>query len=98
MVRERQRVVAMACLLFAVSTAEGGRAAWLEDVIVAPDRRGAGVGAKLLSGVIEEARRLGCRRLTLLTDGDNTTARRFYARAGFQLSHMVPMRLKLAPG
>lgn len=95
--REGGRVIAMASLLFGISTAEGGRAAWLEDVIVAPDRRGAGIGSALVRDVVAAARKLGCLRLTLLTDDVNVGARRLYARAGFAPSRMVPMRLKLPP-
>jgi GNAT superfamily N-acetyltransferase len=95
--REKGRIIGMASLLFVISTAEGGRAAWLEDVVVAPDRRASGIGSALLDGVIATARQLGCLRLTLLTDATNTGAQRFYARAGFAPSRMIPMRLKLPP-
>lgn len=96
-IREGDRIVAMASLLFTISTAEGGRAAWLEDVIVAPDRRASGVGTALIASVISAARELGCLRLTLLTDATNAGAQIFYARAGFAPSRMIPMRLKLPP-
>jgi len=33
-------IVGMVTILFTVSTAEGSRAAWLEDMVVDPDRRG----------------------------------------------------------
>jgi GNAT superfamily N-acetyltransferase len=96
--REGGRVVAMASLLFVISTAEGGRVAWLEDVVVVRDRRGTGVGRALVDDVVAASRALGCRRLTLLTDDDNARAQRLYARAGFVRSRMVPMRLKLNGG
>ena len=41
-------VVGMVSLLFTVSTAEGGQAAWLEDMVVHPDWRGRGIGSRLL--------------------------------------------------
>ena len=88
-------IVGMVNLLFSVSTAEGGRAAWLEDLIVQPDRRGHGIGDQLLRAAINEARAAGCLRITLLTDATNSVAQRFYARAGFVRSQMVPMRLGL---
>jgi GNAT superfamily N-acetyltransferase len=83
--------------MLSISTAEGGRAAWLEDVVVAPDRRASGLGTELLDGVVAAARELGCLRLSLLTDATNTGAQRFYARGGFVASRMIPMRLKLPP-
>ena len=83
-------------LLYTVSTALGARVALLEDMVVAPDARGAGVGSALLAHAISFARKQGCRRITLLTDGANDAAQRFYARQGFGPSSMVPMRLALA--
>ena len=88
-------IVGMVTILFTVSTAEGSRAAWLEDMVVDPDRRGRGIGERLLNHAIAEARAAGCTRITLLTDGDNHSAMRFYSRAGFVHSAMEPFRLKL---
>lgn len=87
-------IVGMVSVLYTVSTAEGGRAGWLEDLIVHPSRRGRGVGEQLLNAAIAEAQRTGCLRLTLLTDSGNDAAQRLYVRAGFARSQMLPMRLK----
>jgi GNAT superfamily N-acetyltransferase len=93
--REGGRVVAMASLLYTVSTAEGGRAALFEDLVVAPEARGKGVGPALLKFVIDRAREEGLLRLTLLTDRDNQRAQALYRNCGFVDSPMKPMRLKL---
>ena len=93
--REGGRVVAMASLLYSVSTAEGGLVASFEDLIVAPDRRGRGIASTLLSFVIGEARKQGVLRLTLLTDSQNRRAQSLYAKSGFRPSGMLPMRLHL---
>jgi GNAT superfamily N-acetyltransferase len=90
-----ETIVGMVSLLYTVSTAEGGRAAWLEDMIVHPDRRAQGIGDQLLRAAVNGARSTGCLRLTLLTDATNLGAQRFYARAGFMQSQMVPLRLNL---
>jgi len=92
---EAGAVVGMASILFTVSTVEGGRAAWLEDMVVRGTRRRAGIGSRLLNHAIEEARVAGCTRVTLLTDAVNTGAIRFYSHAGFVKSAMTPMRLSL---
>lgn len=89
------RIVGMVSILFTVSTAEGARVAWLEDMVVDPDLRGRGIGGMLLHEAIRCARDSGCKRVTLLTDDTNTEAMRFYKRADFVRSHMVPFRLKL---
>jgi GNAT superfamily N-acetyltransferase len=94
--REGDHIVGMVNLLFTVSTALGERVALLEDMVLFPEVRGRGVGTKLLSEAISFARERGCKRITLLTDGSNESAQRFYAKQGFVVSGMVPMRLALA--
>ena len=92
--REEGKVVAMATLLYTISTAEGGMAALLEDVIVQPGRRGRGVGSALLRHLLAEARKQGARRVTLLTDAHNERAQRLYSKLGFKRSAMTAMRLR----
>src|SRR5690349_23628193 len=96
--REGKRVVAMANLLYTVSTVEGGKAAWFEDLVVHPDERKRGIGEALLKHVVTQARAAGVTRITLLTDMQNERAQAMYRRAGFVGSPMRPMRLKLKPG
>ena len=93
--KDGSRVVAMASLLFTVSTAEGGKAALFEDLVVRPEHRKQGIGAKLLEYVIAQARAEGLLRLTLLTDMQNERAQVLYRKVGFVGSPMKPMRLKL---
>jgi ribosomal protein S18 acetylase RimI-like enzyme len=88
-------IVGMVSILFTVSTAEGGRAAWLEDMIVQPDWQGQSIGERLLQAAIDGARSQDCCRITLLTDASNGAAMRFYERSGFNRSQMVPFRLCL---
>jgi GNAT superfamily N-acetyltransferase len=93
--KDGAKVVAMASLLYTVSTAEGGKAALFEDLVVRPDYRKQGIGARLLEYVIEQARTDGVLRLTLLTDMQNEQAQVLYRRLGFVGSPMKPMRLKI---
>jgi ribosomal protein S18 acetylase RimI-like enzyme len=88
-------VVGMVSILFTVSTAEGGRSAWLEDMVVHPDKRKQGIGEQLLNEAVRLAQIAGCSRITLLTDVTNDGAIRFYKRAGFVRSPMIPLRLHL---
>lgn len=88
-------IVGMVSILFTVSTAEGSRAAWLEDMVVHPSRRGQGIGERLLHEAISGARAAGCSRVTLLTDATNSAAMWLYMRTGFVRSQMVPFRLNL---
>jgi ribosomal protein S18 acetylase RimI-like enzyme len=93
--REDARVLGMVSILRSVSTAEGGPVGLLEDLVVRPECRGQGVGARLLAYAIAQAEADGLLRLMLLTDGDNLGAQRLYEKAGFARSGMLPMRLKL---
>jgi len=93
--REGERIVAMANLLYTVSTAEGGRAALFEDLVVVPERRGKGIGSALLRHVIDSARQEGLTKITLLTDRGNKRAQALYRKMGFVASTMTAMRLKL---
>ena len=46
---------------------------------------GPGVGGALLDAAVAQARRLGCRRVWLVTTHDNVRALRFYQRHGWDL-------------
>lgn len=93
--RDGEDIVAMVSLLFTISTARGGTAALLEDMVVRPERRADGLGCELLEAAIALARKEGCLRITLLTDRANDGAIRFYQRHGFALSEMIPLRRML---
>jgi len=93
--RDGSKLVAMASLLYTVSTAEGGKAALFEDLVVRQDLRQQGIGAQLLDYVIAQARAEGVLRVTLLTDMQNENAQLLYRKRGFVGSPMKPMRLKL---
>jgi ribosomal protein S18 acetylase RimI-like enzyme len=93
--RDGRELVAMASLLYTISTAEGGKAALFEDLVVAPEHRKRGIGEALLKHVVAQARAEGVLRITLLTDMQNERAQAMYRRVGFAGSPMKPMRLKL---
>ena len=94
--RDGEEVVGMVSLLFTVSTAEGGPACWLEDMVVRPDRRGDGLGSRLLQHAIDYAESHGFTRIALLIDRENSGALRFYERHGFEESEMAALRLHLS--
>jgi GNAT superfamily N-acetyltransferase len=93
--RDGGKVVAMASLIYGISTAEGGLAASFEDLVVLPGYRGKGIGSALLQYVIAEAKKQGVLRLILLTDKQNRRAQALYRKLGFADSTMKAMRLKL---
>jgi GNAT superfamily N-acetyltransferase len=91
------KLVGMLTLLYTVSTALGGRVAILEDMVVAEQVRDKGVGQKLIAFAKQVALEKQCKRISLLTDADNTAAQRFYLRNGFFSSGMRVYRF-LFPG
>lgn len=93
--REGSRILGMASLLYTVSTAQGGRAALFEDLIVLPEHRGKGIATALLRHVIDAARAEDIKRITLLTDRGNKRAQALYRKLGFAASTMTAMRLQL---
>ncbi len=55
---------------------------WINEVGVAPAHRSRGVGRALLEALFERGRARGCTEAWVLTEEENTAARRLYARAG----------------
>lgn len=56
---------------------------WIEDVYVAPDARGTGVGDALVTRAVERAAERGARRLELDCNEENATALALYERHDF---------------
>ena len=59
----------------------------IEAVRVRADRRGAGVGRRLMAYALGRARERGCALAQLTTDKRRTDAHRFYESLGFAASH-----------
>jgi len=91
--RDKAVVFGMVSVLYTMSTALGGRVGLVEDLVVHPDCRNEGWGSMLIREAIKCAMAAGCLRLTVLTDGENRPAIRFYERHGFAASSMKPFRL-----
>ncbi|MEO8540615.1 MAG: GNAT family N-acetyltransferase [bacterium] len=62
-------------------------AAEVESVHVAEAFRGQRIGEAMIQWAIEEARRLGCKRVQLTSNKSRLDAHRFYERLGFVKSH-----------
>ncbi|BBL72066.1 GNAT family N-acetyltransferase [Methylogaea oryzae] len=91
----RGRVVGLCTVQTVISTAEGGPVGWVEDVVVAEDWRGRGVGRRLLAEAERWAAERGLTRLQLLADGDNRAALDFYDRLGWGATRLVCRRRTL---
>lgn len=91
-VRNKDRIFGMVNLLFTISTACGGFVILMEDVVIHPDHRGQGYGAKLVDYVADFAKRKNFKRITLLTDRMSADTQEFFKKQGFEFSNMIPMR------
>lgn len=92
------QVVGMCSGQLTVSTAEGGPAALVEDVVVRDGFRGRGVGRTLMAALEQWAVANRVRRLQLLADRDNPPALAFYDRLGWSPTNLVCLRRMLPRG
>jgi len=88
---ETGRALGIAALVFHRSTWASTWYCYLEDLFVAPDARGLGVGRALIEAAYEEADRRGAARTYWATQDKNATARALYDRIG-QLTDFVQYR------
>ena len=65
----------------------GGLRATIENVHVALDMQGRGLGTKLMNAAIDLAKKRGCRIVQLTTNKTRKDAHRFYHRIGFESTH-----------
>lgn len=86
------RVIGMCSGQLLVSTAEGGPALLMEDVVVAEGFRGAGIGRLLVSAMADWAAARGAFRLQLLADRNNSRALSFYQAIGWQTTSLICLR------
>lgn len=83
---------AIALLRFRPSLWVDAPDAYLEELYVAPEHRGKGLGRAILEAVIEIARAAGAHRIDLGTSEDDTAARALYESAAFSnLEHGARM-------
>jgi GNAT superfamily N-acetyltransferase len=66
----------------------------IESVRISANRRGGGLGRKMIEWAIAECRRRGCGTVQLTTDKSRLDAHRFYVSLGFKASH-EGMKLEL---
>jgi GNAT superfamily N-acetyltransferase len=78
------RIVGTYLLLFMDKLSNpGAPAAVVDDVVVAPDRQGAGIGATMMHDAMARARQRGCYKLMLSSNLKRRDAHRFYEQLGF---------------
>ena len=90
-------VVGMCTGQVMISTAEGGPALLVEDVVIREEWRGKGVGRLLMERLGTWAQGQGIQRLQLLADRNNGPALDFYEVLGWQGTALVCLRKNLTP-
>ena len=70
------------------------RSGVVEDVVVAADARGLGIGRALMAKAAERARAWGCYKLALSSNHSREAAHRFYEQLGFK-PHGISLALTL---
>ena len=70
---------------------------WINEMGVAPGHQRQGIGKKLLSLMLQEARRRGFAEVWLATEDDNLPARALYRSTGGQEENCVVYTFKLDP-
>ena len=70
------------CLYWTYSSVSASEVVLLNDLYVAPSRRGAGVGEALIAAATEVAHDRGCSHLRWCTELHNRRAQRLYERVG----------------
>lgn len=82
-------VVGMVTSQFYVSTAEGAKCGFIEDMVVSEKFRGQGIGALLLTAIEEWSFANGATRVVLHVDMDNETAQAFYQKQGWKRNRQL---------
>jgi ribosomal protein S18 acetylase RimI-like enzyme len=87
LIAEVEGIFAGLCLFFpSFSTWQGRPGVYVQDLFVAKDFRGLGVGEKLLKRLAAVTRERGGRYIRLSVDTGNHRAQAFYQRLGLRLS------------
>ncbi len=85
-------VIGMCTGQIVVSTAEGGPAVLVEDLVVNPAHQGGGVGRSLLNTMAGWALEQGATRMQLLADKYNEAGLAFYEHLGWRTTALICLR------
>jgi GNAT superfamily N-acetyltransferase len=88
-------LVGYACLYWHFTSLVPAQTVLLNDLYVAEDRRGEGIGRALIEASAEIARERGAHQLQWVTAPDNETARRLYDTLGAESEPSIEYELRL---
>jgi len=87
------KVIGMVTAQLVISTAQGAASAWVEDMVVAAEYRGRGIGKALLNTAQAWAKSQGATRLQLLVDTSNSEGLAYYAHLNWQSTQLQARRI-----
>ncbi len=83
------QIIGMCTAQLLITTAEGGKAALIEDMVVHQDYRKQGIGRSLLAQTEAWAYQHDAKRLELLADVQNTPALEYYKRLHWKQTQLI---------
>jgi GNAT superfamily N-acetyltransferase len=89
------QVIGMVSAQLVISTAQGAKSAWVEDMVLESAYRGQGVGKQLLQNALDWAKNQGATRAQLLVDVANTEALGYYQHLDWQATQLQARRIFL---
>ncbi len=87
-----KKVVGMCSAQALISTAEGGKAAMIEDMVIEKSARGNGIGKLIMNKIVSWAKGNGITRLQLLADKNNSRAISFYRKNDWRDTQLICLR------
>jgi len=86
------QIIGMCSAQLLVSTAEGGMAALIEDMVVAKSYQRQGIGKRLLLSMEKWAYKKKAKRIQLLADKNNINALEFYKKQKWAATQLICLR------
>ena len=87
------QAIGMVSAQLVISTAQGAKSAWVEDMVIDAAYRGQGIGKQLLQNALEWAKNQGATRAQLLVDIENKEALGYYQQLNWQSSQLQAHRV-----
>jgi ribosomal protein S18 acetylase RimI-like enzyme len=84
-----ERVVGLVSVVLYKTLLHAGGTALINELVVAEEARGRGIGRRLVRRVVEEARERGMDEVEVGTEKGNSAARRFYVSHGFNRDYLL---------
>ncbi len=91
----KSKVIGMCSGQLTISTAEGGHALLVEDVVVSEAWQGQGLDHELMKALEQWAQARKLVRLQLLADRNNRAALKFYKTRNWQATELICLRKRL---